>query len=199
MFIFICFIAQNTRLEVSWDQVDAPHPEQTSQGHILSLLSVLRFSPHSRVCVEDKQLPLRTALGSQSHSECFGPVVALSEGVAQTHKDLLSSAGTHFRPWGCRFGDTSSVEQEAHLALCASLCFHITLLTTGPGFYCKKRGMTLHISIFCEFLQVALVAVNIIGDPADYGINSMSIVSPKHPCPFTGAPFLQVQVPGVMG
>lgn len=91
------------------------------------------------------------------------------------------------------------MEQEAHSALSASLCFHITLLTTGPVFCFKKRGMSLHISISCEFLQVALVAVNIIGDPADYGDESMSSVSPKHPCPFTGAPFLQVQVPGGMG
>lgn len=90
------------------------------------------------------------------------------------------------------------MEQEAHLALGASLCFRITLLTTGSSFCSKKRGMSLHISISCGFLQVALVAVNIIGDPADYGDNSMTSVSPKHPCPFTGAPFLQVEVPGVM-
>lgn len=63
----------------------------------------------------------------------------------------------------------------------------------------KKRGVSLHISIFCEFLQVALVAVNIIGEPADYGNDSMSSVSPEHPCPFTDVPFLQVQVPGVTG
>lgn len=44
MFILVGFKAQNTnnRLEVSWNQVDASHPDQMSQGHILSLLFVLR-------------------------------------------------------------------------------------------------------------------------------------------------------------
>lgn len=37
------------------------------------------------------------------------------------------------------------------------------------------------------------MAVNIIGEPADYGNDSMSSVSPEHPCPFTDVPFLQVR------
>lgn len=42
VFVLVCFKAQNTnnRLEVSWDQVDSPHPEQTSQGHIVTLVCV---------------------------------------------------------------------------------------------------------------------------------------------------------------
>lgn len=129
--------------------------------------------------------------------------------MVQTHKHLPQfcrdsfqfhpRAGKGTAQRGCGFGDTFSVEQEAHLALSASLSFHTTLLTTGPGFCSKKRGMSLHVSVFCESLQVALVAVNIIGDPADYGNDSMSSVSAKHPWPFTDAPSLPEQVPGVMG
>lgn len=41
--------------------------------------------------------------------------------------------------------------------------------------------------------QVALVAINIIGDPADYSNDSSNTVSAKHPCLFTVAMRVQLQ------
>lgn len=139
------------------DQVHASYPEQTSEVHVPLPPSILSFRLHSRLCAEQ-------AFSENSFAVSTKPLLVfriwcgikwrccVAIPIQKKANICLSSAVTfHFHSravqegnnWWlytvvCRFGNNFLMKHEVHLALSAFLCFHTTLETTGPTFFCSN-------------------------------------------------------------